>query len=494
MKRFCFVTMAILCFVPSVNAQVLRAQVGQVVLPAQSLGNQPAAVKPPSETIVYPVRSGPASDLAQSLTAIFENARIIAVAESNVLLIHVASDSREEILGTLTQLDRQKRVIEVQAYLLRSHGAPLTPDETAGFSGSRDDVLKRIEALRKSDQLSIENRIELTTLENQKALVQFGQQLPILTGITMTATRMRANNYQQTQTGTILSVTARTTQGDAIELEINFEKSEVDPQAAPSDEDATPLPPSISRMTYQTTLQFANGEAALAGTMVGKPATGPAHSYLVVIANVRDEATTRAAVASGPASGLNPIPASNPAAAPRSPRVGPPERATRPPAGASSQGSAERFPGPDRFPGSSERYEQFLRLSFDRADGDGDGVLSEEEQAAVAGGRYRDQFNKHDKVSFDVYKSIMAAHLPGVGRARETVAEPQPGRSGVRQPANDPRLLFYYEKLLEKYDSNSDGKLNADEWSKMNKDPAAADVDGDGLITVKELVDWGTKR
>lgn len=58
----------------------------------------------------------------------------------------------------------------------------------------------------------------------------------------------------------------------------------------------------------------------------------------------------------------------------------------------------------------------------------------------------------------------------------------------------DPRYLAYYTKLLQKYDSNSDGSLTKEEWSKMSKDPAAADFDQDGRITAVELGRWSMIR
>ena len=63
----------------------------------------------------------------------------------------------------------------------------------------------------------------------------------------------------------------------------------------------------------------------------------------------------------------------------------------------------------------------------------------------------------------------------------------------ARTRAEDP-YLRYYGKLLQKYDSNSDGSLTKDEWSKMSKDPAAADTDQDGKITVAELAKWSQSR
>jgi Ca2+-binding EF-hand superfamily protein len=57
----------------------------------------------------------------------------------------------------------------------------------------------------------------------------------------------------------------------------------------------------------------------------------------------------------------------------------------------------------------------------------------------------------------------------------------------------DPRSLNYYQQLVAKYDKNKDKVLVKDEWVSMSKDPAAADVDGNGRITVEELARWSMK-
>lgn len=60
------------------------------------------------------------------------------------------------------------------------------------------------------------------------------------------------------------------------------------------------------------------------------------------------------------------------------------------------------------------------------------------------------------------------------------------------------KVLRYAGHLVEKYDADGDGRLQPEEWRKMDGDPAAADRDGDGLIGVEELAryiaDYGAVR
>ncbi len=47
----------------------------------------------------------------------------------------------------------------------------------------------------------------------------------------------------------------------------------------------------------------------------------------------------------------------------------------------------------------------------------------------------------------------------------------------------------YAEGLMQKYDENKDGKLQKDEWSKMSESYHSADHNGDGIITLDELME-----
>ena len=61
------------------------------------------------------------------------------------------------------------------------------------------------------------------------------------------------------------------------------------------------------------------------------------------------------------------------------------------------------------------------------------------------------------------------------------------GSGSSSSTSGDDRTLRYAEGLLKQYDSNKDGILQRDEWSKMRSESQKADRDGNGLITKEEL-------
>ena len=97
--------------------------------------------------------------------------------------------------------------------------------------------------------------------------------------------------------------------------------------------------------------------------------------------------------------------------------------------------------------------------------------------------------------------------LPAAG-AESTVNRPtswttswttEPNADAPGRPAATPaKILRYAERLVRKYDSDGDGRLQRSEWSRMRGNPDLVDADADGLITREEMarhvVDYGWRR
>ena len=83
---------------------------------------------------------------------------------------------------------------------------------------------------------------------------------------------------------------------------------------------------------------------------------------------------------------------------------------------------------------------------------------------------------------------------PPADDEREKASRPKARRSEpVRSEVVPLKVYRYAETLVCQYDRNGDGVLDAQEWQQMHGNPAPADTDGDGVITVEEMVQWIVK-
>lgn len=78
------------------------------------------------------------------------------------------------------------------------------------------------------------------------------------------------------------------------------------------------------------------------------------------------------------------------------------------------------------------------------------------------------------------------ALLAGAGWAQPLTSRPQERRER-RPPAA--KVERYAEAIVRRYDQNGDGTVSADEWARMQGQPAAIDRDGDGRLTVAEFIE-----
>lgn len=67
-----------------------------------------------------------------------------------------------------------------------------------------------------------------------------------------------------------------------------------------------------------------------------------------------------------------------------------------------------------------------------------------------------------------------------------------------KEPAVTAKILRYANRLIRRYDRNSDGRLQEAEWRVMHGQPRLLDLDGDAVITLQEfarrVADYGHRR
>ncbi len=177
--------------------------VDSAILAAEPPGTEPVASKPDdaARTLVFFVKHSSANEVADALSRLFDDnwLQVVPEPKSGCLLIRVVPEVRDDVVAILAELDRPPRAITLQLMLLRTP-AGRKPD-AAGRShaselrGKTDVVEGKVRELEASGELLVVNHVQLTTLENQQALVQVGQRKAAAVGGQMVRPGVRTTSY-----------------------------------------------------------------------------------------------------------------------------------------------------------------------------------------------------------------------------------------------------------------------------------------------------------
>ncbi|HEY1942364.1 MAG TPA: type II secretion system secretin GspD [Roseiarcus sp.] len=225
--------------------------------------------------------------------AILPGVRITPDESTNSLLIYANAESYRTIERALNQLDRPRMQVAidvtiaevtlndqlnygVQYYLTNNSGSlinSVTGQPTAGagaspgfnvFVGGSTTPNVIINALHALTDVKILSNPSLVVVDNEKASLEVGDQVPITTG---SATVLSANNavvntvdYQNT--GIILHVQPHVSPNDNVTLAIEQEISSV------PDNSTTNLTPTISERKVQSTISVASGQTVVLAGLV----------------------------------------------------------------------------------------------------------------------------------------------------------------------------------------------------------------------------------
>jgi len=227
--------------------------------------------------------------------AILPGVRITPDTTNNALLIYANQESYRIIQRALNQLDRPRLQVAidltiaevtlnndlsygVQFYLANKDvsfinsaaGSVLAPT-LPGFNfimGSAIQPRAVLNALNAHTNTKVLSNPSIVVVDNQPAILQVGDQVPITTG---TATLLTANNavvntVDYKNTGIILRVVPRVNSNGNVLLDIEQEISNVDTSAASS----STLTPTLSERKVKSTLSVASGQTVLLAGLISE--------------------------------------------------------------------------------------------------------------------------------------------------------------------------------------------------------------------------------
>ncbi len=151
-----------------------------------------------------------------------------------------------------------------------------------------------------------------------------------------------------------------------------------------------------------------------------------------------------------------------------------------------------------------ERLPSDLPAWFARQDTNGDGQVSMAEYSRSWSQAVVDEFSTFDlngdgivtvaECQAAVEQGAVAGLAGSAGEGTELPASSSTEAGDEARPKRTKKWLKVAVSMIGKYDTNKDGVLTEDEWTKMKLDYSHADVDKDGKITPAELADAFGKR
>lgn len=239
-----------------------------------------------------------AEQIAATLQGLFSDGqadiRIIADARRNALLIQSDPATFEEVAGLVRELDRPTDQVMIEVTIAEvalnndfrfgvqwnfdlrdgtrailseaSNGAMVArfPGFSATYTGSY--VQATLNTLSSRTNVEVISSPVVVTLDNQAAVLQVGDEVPIVTQSATNVTTTDAavvNTVQYRETGILLRVTPRIGANDTVTLEVAQEASEV-AATTTSGIDS----PTIQQRRFESTISVGNGETIALGGLI----------------------------------------------------------------------------------------------------------------------------------------------------------------------------------------------------------------------------------
>jgi general secretion pathway protein D len=245
------------------------------------------------------INNADAERIAETLSRLFTDGedattRITSDAGRNALLVESDPATFEEISALVRQLDTPRDQVVIEATIAEvvlnndmrfgvqwsfdtrdggratlseaNNGAIVArfPGFSYGFTGNY--VQAALNALSSRTNVEIISTPVVVTLDNQEAVLQVGDEVPVVTQSAANVTTPGAtviNTVQYRETGILLRVTPRITSNDFVTLDVTQEASEVATNTTSGIDS-----PTIQQRRFQSTVSIANGETVALGGLI----------------------------------------------------------------------------------------------------------------------------------------------------------------------------------------------------------------------------------
>jgi type II secretory pathway component GspD/PulD (secretin) len=200
---------------------------------AQSKGE--AGSGPQRKRVVYFVKQGAPKDLGTALSKHFRgdlDVQVLPESPNDCLLISAAPAVFGEVVKLLEQLDRRPKLLAIELVVAETapkkiEGGKQGPREkeldARALTGAVDEVLAKVEDLKKAGRIGYLRRIQLAAAEGQPASVSIGEMRPTVAGLNTSSTGFISRNITYRNTGTSVKVTARVIPDRQVVMDLNVE-------------------------------------------------------------------------------------------------------------------------------------------------------------------------------------------------------------------------------------------------------------------------------
>src|SRR5215469_16057969 len=293
----------------SSNARV-RQQLGATPPAQRGGGSDLAAAAPTGGPAVGTLPGGPSGSGAPLLTGV----RITPDIVNNSLLVYASRENYRIIERAIQQIDRPQMQVAIDAtiaevtlnndlnygvqFFLTSRDLGLRPDNgsalnsaatqppTIDASGVANAFLNRafpgfnflvgpeaqprviLDALHAVTSVKVLSNPSLVVIDNQPAVLQVGDQVPISTGsaTVLTTNNTIVNTIDYRDTGIILRVIPRVNVNGIVRLDIEQEISNV----APTSNNTTTLTPTVSQRRVKSSVSITSGQTVLLAGLISE--------------------------------------------------------------------------------------------------------------------------------------------------------------------------------------------------------------------------------